>query len=80
MTTYIPKPGDWNPFREKAVEYLTWLAITMDAEINVYDDDSKVETLYFEKGTKVHFEGPAEKMKIVFDPKCGLLKRESHKC
>lgn len=76
MGVFIPKSSDWNFFRENSVEYLTWLATTMEAEINHYDDDSKVETLYFEKGTKVHFEGDAEKMKIIFDPKCGLTKRE----
>ena len=74
LTTYIPKPDDWNSLG-KINGHLTWFAIKHEAEVLIFRNKQHSETYYFEKCARISFRPNGDKQEIHIVPENALTKR-----
>ena len=74
MTTYLPKPDDWNSLG-KINGHLTWFAIKPDAQVLIFRNKEHSETYYFEKCSRISFSCVDNKEKIHIVPENAMMKR-----
>ena len=74
LTTFIPKPGDWK-ILGIINNHLTWLAITPQAQLLVFECHQHLETYHFEKGARISFRSGENGQEMHVEPEKALTKR-----